>query len=287
MKQIVYFIEQTATGIYLICALIVLVKLRAWMFARRDLSNAEFELERGMALRKQASAITWVIATLEVILAVYAIAHVVAPTLRTDTVQQAVAQGGSSGDSVPFMTLAPGQATLVNSQGTPIEPSSLDDPFRTLTAKPPEGSVIEGLASPTAAPSPVGTIIPGAPPPIGCDVPKDQPPQAILDIPANGQVLFEALTVRGIANTDNFARYKFEISGPSTGNSFAPFGGDKSAPVKEMGTLGQVSLLGFEPGTYQFKLAVFDSKDQLKASCVVTVYLRVHPPTATPLTPTP
>ncbi len=283
MHQIAYLIENTASGLYLLGGLVVLLNLRRLLIARNELFNAEFELEREFARRKQAGAITWALAAVEAILAVYAIAHVVAPTLRADVVP---ASGPSASGPSAFSTLSSSNATLVNAQGTPIDAGSFDASFATLTAQPPDGAVVGVIASPTTAPTPPGTIVPGAPPPIGCERPRDGPPEAVLEIPANGQVLYESLTVRGIANTAGFARYKFEISGPSTGNAFAPFGGDKNVPVKDMGFLGQVSLLPFNPGTYQFRLAVFDSKDQLKASCTVTVFLRLHPPTPTPITPT-
>jgi hypothetical protein len=285
IHQIVFFIEQIANGVYLLLAIGVLANLRSLMQARRELVNAEFELERELASRRQAGAITRALAALEVILAIYAIAHVVAPTLRSDV---APPPGQTISEPGVFVTVPPAQATLVDAQGTPLAAENVDSSFQTLTARPPEGAVVAAIASPTVSPTPPGTIIPGAPAPVGCDRPKDRAPDAILDVPANGQVLFEAITVRGIANAANFSRYKFEISGPSTGNAFTPFGGDKTSPVKDSGVLGQVSLLAFEKGTYLFKLAVFDSKDQLKASCTVTVYLQVHPATATPsITPTP
>jgi len=284
MNQIVFLVENLAMGFYLFGALIILVNLRGWMLSRRDLGLAEFALERDLARRKQARSITWTLFAIEFVLAVFATSRVVAPTVRADMVS---GPGAASGpELVIFQTLAPNQATLVNAQGTPIDRTQLDAPFQTLTAKPPEDSV-GVIATATLAPTPPSTIIPGAPAPIGCDAQAGQPPGAMLEIPANGQVLYEAITVRGIASVQNFARYKFEISGPSTGGNFAPYGGDKTQPVREVGVLGQISLLPFDTGEYQFKLAVFDANDQLRASCTVTVYLRRHPPTPTPITPTP
>ncbi len=280
MNQIVFLIENLATGFYLFGALIILVNLRGWMLSRRDLGLAEFALERDLARRKQARSITSSLLAIEFVLAVFATSRVVAPTVRADLVGGPAGPGGP--EVVVFQTLAPNQATLVNAQGTPIDRSQLDAPFQTLTAKPP-GDSVGVIATATLAPTPPGTIIPGAPAPVGCDAQSG----ATLEIPANGQVLYEAMTVRGVATVQNFARYKFEISGPSTGGNFAPYGGDKTQPVRDVGVLGQISLLPFDTGEYQFKLAVFDANDQLRASCTVTIYLRRHPPTPTPITPTP
>ena len=104
---------------------------------------------------------------------------------------------------------------------------------------------------------------------------------ASLQVPANGQVLFDSVTVVGTANVPNFAFYKFELSGPSTGNVFTPVGGDRTSPVLQTGTLGQLALSQFQPGTYFFRLAVFDNTTMLRASCTVTVILRERPPTPT------
>lgn len=95
-------------------------------------------------------------------------------------------------------------------------------------------------------------------------------------------VVFDSLTVVGVAKTAGFALYKFELSGPSTGNSFTPIGGDKTSAVTQKGALGQLSLNSFQAGQYYFRLAVFDSKSVMRASCTVTIILRERPPTPTP-----
>jgi hypothetical protein len=286
LTQFVYLIETSSTGLYLLLVLVLLANLRTLMRSRADLHNAEFALERELSLRRRAGAVTRALFAVEALLAVYAITNVIAPTLRADALGLTGTAPGTD-TVVQFQTLEPAQQTLVNAQGTPISREQVNAPFETLTALPRSGDV-GVIATATPAPTPPGTIIP-APPVVGCDARPQDPAQAILQIPANGQVLFESVTVRGIATAANFARYKFEISGPSTGNSFAPFGGDRTQPVKDMGTLGQLVLIPFEPGQYLFKLAVFDVSDQLKASCTVTVYLRRFQPTPTVATivPTP
>ncbi len=278
MTQLVFLIEQISSGAYLLCAVGLLFNLRSLMLARRELAGAEFELERDFALRRQARSVTWALAFVELMLGIYAVAHIISPTLRNDSLPTG---GQSASDSGTFQTLVPGQATVANAQGTPISRSALEDPFLTLTAQPANlgGAGISVTEPPS--PTPPGTIEPGAPPPIGCNS-----PEAALQVPANGQVLYESVTVLGTAQTANFARYKFELSGPSTGNAFAPFGGDKTTAVTSLGVLGQLPLVAFQPGTYRFRLVVFDATGQIKASCTITVNLRLHPPTPSP-TPTP
>ena len=133
------------------------------------------------------------------------------------------------------------------------------------------------LLTPVASATPVGTILPGYPTPVDC-ISAD----ASLLVPATGQVVFDSLTIMGTANVANFAFYKFELSGPSTGGSFAPILGERTSPVTEQGVLGQIPLSPFQPGDYDFRLAVFDNTGELRASCTVRIIIRERPPTATP-----
>lgn len=273
MSSLVFLIEQIANGLYALCAVGLLFGLRGWLSARHSLSLAEYELERELAEQSQAGAITRSLAFIEVALAVVAISHVIAPTLRADLLPAAQGIAISSGS---FKTVVPNQATVINDQGTPVVANDVNAPFLTLTAAPADANV-KIAATATISPTPVGTIQPGAPLPSGC-----LSDEAQLQSPANGEILFESLTVIGSAHTANFARYKFEISGPSTGNTFAPYGGDKQIAVPTSGVLGQLSLTPFAYGTYRFRLTVFDSTSQLKAACTVTVYIQPRPPTLTP-----
>ncbi len=274
ITSFVFLIEQLSRGLYLIGAVGILFNMRGLMLSRRDVNNAEFELERELASRRQAASITWTLGLIEIMLGVFAVTHVIAPTLRSDL---APAGRGVVPDNTVFVTLAPGQATVVNAQGTPVNSAALDDPFLTLTAQPASdaGNVI--LATPTISPTPPGTIQPNAPPVKGCTT-----DDAMLQVPANGQVLFESVTVIGTAKTANFTHYRFEFSGASTGNVFAPYGGDKTSPVTSPGVLGQLALTPFGYGTYLFQLTVFDQANKLQASCTVTIYILPRPPTPTP-----
>jgi hypothetical protein len=111
----------------------------------------------------------------------------------------------------------------------------------------------------------------------GCDTPN-----ATLQVPANGMVVFEPTRIIGVASIENFSAYKFEINGPSTLGNFAPIQ-TYTQPVAELGELGQFVPSFYEPGEYQFRLSVFDITGAMKASCTVTIYISEPIPTATPL----
>jgi hypothetical protein len=262
LTRAVYFVESVSRALFLICGLGLLFTIRALVLARRELSHAEYALDRELAQYRQANAITLFFAMVEIFLAIVAITFVVAPTLRNDVALNVTPTVVGQG---PFQTSTPPSGTdagnivltanaKINSSGPVIVPSS------------------------TNAPTAVGTILPDVPKAIGCET-----ADAALQIPANGQVLFDSLTVVGTANTANFAYYKFEISGAPTGNNFAPIGGQKTTPVTTIGTLGQLALGTLPRGNYQFRLTVFDSSNTLKASCAVHIILQDRPtPTLAP-----
>jgi hypothetical protein len=274
MTRILFFIESIARGLYLFVAVGIL--LSAWQIfaSRSQLRVAEFELERELARKKQAGAITRTLFLVELLLAIFAIATVIAPTVRDDLTTLLVSGPAVNPTNVPFYTSTPGGDGSISGSSS----DSITNLMLTVTAMAQsEAGGPQIVVTPTISPTPVGTINPDVPAALGCESPEAQ-----LQVPANGQVIFDAIEVRGSASAPNFALYKFELSGPSTGNAFTPVDGDKVQPVKELGILGQLSLNGFQPGLYKFRLAVFDNTTALRASCTVTVEVRERPPTATP-----
>lgn len=267
MTQIVYLIENIAPGLYLFCAAGLLFWLFRLLRANRRLALAEFELEREMAEQRRATATTWSLGMVEVALAVFAVAAVIAPTLRQDllTGGDNSASSANAGPTKPFETSTPGG-----------DGSQAESVFLTVTAQSQAGGGSVLQLTPVASPTPVGTIIPGYPTPVGCNT-----DQADLTVPAAGMIVFDTLVAVGKADIPNFASYKLELRGPSTGNEYAPIV-DRTSPVKEEGALGQFPVSSFQTGDYTFRLAVFDNTGALRASCAVVIYIQPRPPTPTP-----
>jgi hypothetical protein len=113
---------------------------------------------------------------------------------------------------------------------------------------------------------------------VGCDTPN-----ATLQVPGNGMIVFEPMLVRGTAYTDNFSFYKFELSGAATGGNFAPVPVDGTNPVQETGDLGQFVPAFYEPGEYRFRVVVFDTTNTVRAVCEMTIFISEPIPTPTPL----
>jgi hypothetical protein len=264
MKAIVFLIEQIALPLYIFISIGLFLTVRRWRQINGDLRATHFELERDIFRFKRANTRTTLILLLEAAFVVFGIQNVVAPTIRqaegtTVTVDQVVEDGG-------FATPTVGAVSFNNS---PIDASGVQLQQEDTSNK------IQATSVPTA--TPVGTIIPNSPAASGCDTPG-----ATLQMPANGMLVFEPISVIGTANTENFAFYKFEIKGPSTFGNFAPLR-NYDRPVTELGELGQFVPSFYQPGDYQFRLTVFDITNTLRAACTVNITISEPIPTPTPI----
>ncbi|MBZ0284949.1 MAG: hypothetical protein K8L97_29710 [Anaerolineae bacterium] len=263
MTGVVFFIEQIAIGLYILIGVGLFWTWRRWMRAQHNLRATHFELERDIFQYKRSNAVTTFILLTQLALVVVGVQMVVAPVVRQESdTRVSVGQVVEDGQ---FETPTPGPVSFGSS---PIDASGVQLEGEEL---------VRVLATPTLTPTPVGTILPNPPPIAGCDTPN-----AMLQVPANGQLVFEPLTVIGSANVENFAFYRFEINGPETLNSFAIL---QSYPqsVSEINALGQFSPAFYQPGEYQFRLTVFDITNMLKAACTVNITISEPIPTATPI----
>jgi len=260
---LVFLIEQAALGLYLVIGSLIAYVIWRWLKANRDYRGTYFELERENARYQRGTAFTALVLLVEAGLIVVGLQRVVAPTLRLTLTNQPQRQIALVSDG-QFRTPIPPtfSAAVIDSSGVQlgaIDPAQQVQPTPTLT------------------PTPVGTIVSNAP------AAQCTSPNAQLQIPANGMIVFEPITVVGIATTDNFAFYRFELKGQSTSGNFATIGTDGTQSMAQMGELGQFVPSFYTPGEYQFRVSVFDTTNALRASCSVTIYISAPIPTATPL----
>jgi hypothetical protein len=265
LTAVVFFIEQTAIGLYILIGLGILVAGRRWARTRQDYRATQFELEREIFRYKGANALTLIILLVEAALVILGVQQVVAPTIRVtantslQTVQ--VVDDGFAPSPTP---------PQVDFGNSPIDASGVQIG---------EQEIVQVIATPTLTPTPVGTILPNPDPVSGCDTPN-----ATLQVPANGMLVFEPVNVLGTAYTDNFAFYRFELNGPQTFGSFAIIR-DYDQPVPNLGELGQFVPSFYQPGDYHFRLTVFDITNTLKAACTINITISEPIPTPTPLQP--
>lgn len=260
---VIFFVEQIALGLYLLTGAGALLALRAVSRAQGELRSTHFELERELARYRRANALTALVLLVEFGLIVLGVERIVAPTLR-ERMDITITLAQAANDGV-FVTPTP----------APLEGGIVIDASGVVLGEQDPANLV--LPTPTLTPTPVGTIVPNSPPPLGCNTPN-----ATLQIPANGMIVFEPIVVRGTASVENFAFYKFELNGPSTFGNFAPVT-QYTVPVPELGELGQFVPSPYQPGQYQFRLSVFDVTNMSRASCTITIYISEPIPTPTPL----
>lgn len=257
MSSLVFFVEQISLGLYILSMGGILLMAYQLQRARHELAVAQFKLEREQAQVRQATAVTFGGLLIEIMIGVWAITNVMAPTVRDRT------DVGANNQPKHFYTSTP-----------------MNNPAVALGAS---GDSSDGeeqiiFATPVPTNTPVGTILPEAEDAVGCA--RDS---AWIHIPGNGQLIFEATTVQGIATVSNFAFYRFEIKPVAAGAEFAPIGGDYTAPVTTEGPLGDILPFVFSPGEYRFRLTVFDNTRIPRALCEITIHISDPPPTPTPI----
>ncbi len=258
MGNLFFFIESVDIGLYIFIAVLFVWNIRSLVVAQHELREAQFGLEREMAQRRGGRSITLLFLSLELIVLVWAIATISAPTWRDGLPPDFKGEF----DGTPFATDVP-----VAGEGFVVQARSTEDFSIVQTAPPPS--------------TPSGTIIaPGGRE--GCIYDT-----AYIAIPDDGMRVFEPINIKGVADIDDFAFYRFEIRKSGTDGNFAPLPQDHVQPVPltngELGELGQLIPDLYLDGEYRFRLVVFDTNSNPVASCEITIFISQPVPTETPI----
>jgi hypothetical protein len=267
MTGFFFLVDQLATGLYALLGVVVMWQLYRLNGAQGELRSSYFELERDLASQRRYAALTSIVIAFEVGIIILGVQMQVVPFLESERtieerleVQRQQIRDGVFATDTPPAAVASGPDIEI---GTPLG-----------------GQEETGfISTPTPTPTPVGTIVPNAPPISGCEDDR-----AFLQIPANGMRIFAPVTVRGTAFVDNFSQAKLEIQGPSTNGQYVPVY-TIDQPVRQMNDITLFIPARYETGLYQFRLTVFDLSLELRASCMVNIYISEPPVTPTP-TPT-
>jgi hypothetical protein len=265
VNAVVSLIEQVAPGLYILLGVGLLWSFRRWVIAGRAFRATTFELERDLARGKRSSAFMTMVLLAELVVVVFGVQQVVAPTLRE--------ANAASGQAVAAL-VAEDDGVFV----TPTRPPPAEElPFDASGIDLDRDDSVQIRLTPEPTPTPVGTIVPNAPDPVQCLTDN-----ATLQIPGNGMIVHEQVPVVGTAFIDNFATYKLEIRNVDEGGQFAVFD-EGSAPRTEPAPLSQLNPVSYSPGTYEFRLMVYDTSAELQASCQITIYISEPIPTPTPI----
>ena len=251
LTSLVYLVGQVAIGFYLLIAAVGALALWRWLHWQRVLRSSRYDLERDIARNRRANSFTIWVLLLQIAAIIAGIQFVVLPEVRANRVLTQTIEDGLFVTPVPAPPLnnLPFEASIAEVDLTPFSSQNqiFVTPIPTLT--------------------PVGTILPGAPPPSGCDS-----PEAMLQIPANGQRISGTMAVVGTAYTEDFNQYLFELKGPGTLDNFVVL----SRYINEVrvpSLLGQFVPTQFETGSYRFRLIIFDIANEIRSACEVTIYI--------------
>lgn len=218
-------ISKYASWLYLLCALGVLLCLRAAEGARRERNASLFTLEREGASRKARRAMGLMVVVLLVAGA-------------TAFVDFSLPQGSPSQHSTTITPIILPTATHTSplATPTPAEPS----PTATRPPRP----------TPVATETPTPAPTPSSPPPSACD------PRVSIVQPAMGAQVRGVVEIRGTADIENFQYYKLEFATEASPTEWRWIGEGKEKVVDSVLLSWDVS--GLPAGGYFLRLMAVD-----------------------------
>jgi len=126
-----------------------------------------------------------------------------------------------------------------------------------------------GSSAPQPAPSPTAFVL------FGVDLSGCANPRATITLPTPGQAVQGEVELRGTANIDQFAFYKYELSNPEAGEVWVTLAASNT-PVTE-DVLGTWDSTTVPPGVYHLRLIVTDSQGNSPRACIVPVQVLASP----------
>lgn len=235
MRALLQFIARISVVFYAIVGAGIFLSLGGLLRARRARRFAMFGLEREAAQRERRRSINTIFSLVLVAGVVYIIANIVVPNMGEPSEEPT---------PTPFV--------FVTQEPTPTEMLLL---FPTITP------------TPGIAPAEAAEDVPTSEEPVnGCEIIG-----ARITSPTPGQTVSGQVPVEGEANILNFAQYKFELNGPSTGGAWVVVGG--SANPQPAGTLGTWDSTSLIPGDYRLRLVVSKVDGTYLTPCEVPIVI--------------
>lgn len=245
MTILARLIAQYALWIYILCAVGILLYLRAAVSARREGSQAIYNLERETAAKRVFRASGMVVAILLVVLAVYTISHYVElPEPTTSPIELPTQTPEATQTAGPESMPTPGEATP-----SPV-PTATRRPLVTAVVIP---TLVQ--ETPTLAP------IAGS-----CPHPNVQVRQ-----PRPNDVVNQGVQVLGTANKEDFDRYEFKFQSRDFEDEWHWVETFRT-PV-DNGELGWWQTAHLPNGSYRFMVIAIDRTGNSQ-ECVVPVVIR-------------
>lgn len=260
MAQFLLLTKNFAPILYAIGLGLALWGFKNFVSARGELAMAQFRLEREQAEQNGGQGLSLSILSMQFMALIFILS-----TITYDAFQEVT-------------TFDQPEAPVITNQFGTTVPADNDGQL-IIPTQPPDGVVL--LRTQPPSPTFAGTVLPHDDQ-VGCTADK-----ANIEIPNNGQLIYETQPIIGVASVSNFAYYRFEIRNVSAGEQFfGVIGGaasDYTVPVPESGPLGSIIPQNFVPGEYRFRLMVFDTSGQIQEFCEISLFISDPIPTATPL----
>lgn len=245
MTILARLIAQYALWIYILCAIGILLYLRAALSARREGSQAIYGLERETAAKRVFRASGMIVAILLIVFAVYVLSHYV------DLPQPAFSP-------VELSTQTPEVTQTIEPGSTATPDEATPAPVPTATRRP--------LATAVVIPTPVQET--PIPPPVAGSCPH---PNVQVRQPRANETVDQGVQVLGTANKENFDRYEFKFQSRDFEDEWHWVETFRT-PV-ENGDLGWWQTAHLPNGNYRFMLIAIDGTGNSQ-ECVVPVVIR-------------
>ena len=240
---IIPLIRKYAPYIYILCAIGMILYLRAALAVRREGSQALFSLERETAAKKVTRSSTMVFILLVIAVAVYWLGQLPVPEIETSPI------------TVPTPTLD--AATPTRSKGSPTPSEATATGEATATRRPRVTTVV------------LPTVVQETPPPV---LPATCPhPNVQVTQPGQNQAINAGIQVRGTANKEEFDRYEFKFQSRDFQDEWHWVETFRT-PV-ENGDLGLWQTSHLPNGNYRFMLIVIDIRGNSQ-ECILPVVIQ-------------
>ncbi|MDI7277255.1 MAG: hypothetical protein QME94_14865 [Anaerolineae bacterium] len=252
MLRLLHLLAPYVVWLYPIGVLILLVYLRSWFTASRDLRASLFTLEREMAAARMRRAATGVFCVFGVLMGLFFAQFHLARAIDLNMWIRPTPTPELIGTSLWVPT--PGPVTATPTGPTPT-------PTATATRRPTRQPV-------TPTPSPTNTVeATPTPPPAHC---PDE--NARIVQPGQGAQIRGRIDIRGSANIPGFQFYKIELGLGENPNRWTSISDVHRNPVSD-GLLEVWDTSELPAGTYTVRLVVVDASGNYPAPCEVLVYV--------------
>jgi hypothetical protein len=247
--QLLRLLAPFIVWLYPIGILILLIYLRGWLLASRDLRASLFTLERETAVQRMRRSATGAFCVFGALVGLFVAQFYLGRSLDLNELIRPTPTPGFIIPEVPTVTPATPSPTVdVRTPSPTARP--------TATRRPTLEAVI-----PTVAPLPTATPAP----PANCPTPGVQITQ-----PGSGATVSGRVDIRGTANIPNFSFYKVEIGLGDHPSRWTSISDLHHTPVTD-GFLDVLDASSLPAGTYSLRLVVVDITGNFPPPCEIQI----------------